>query len=74
VIDRALRAASETDCLVCVGTSLQVYPVAGAVPTAKANGAHVIIVNAQETAFDDLADVKLTDHISEVLPQLCAAS
>src|SRR4051812_37258145 len=56
VIERALRAASETDCLVCVGTSLQVYPVAGAVPTAKANGASVVIVNAQGTAFDELAD------------------
>jgi NAD-dependent deacetylase len=55
-----------------VGTSLQVYPIAGAVPSAKAAGAKVIIVNAQETGMDDLADVKLTDPISEVLPRLCA--
>ena len=74
VIEGAMRAATVTDCLLCVGTSLQVYPVAGAVPTAKANGARIVIVNAQETAFDEVADVKLTDHISEVLPQLCAAS
>jgi NAD-dependent deacetylase len=72
VIARAMSAAAATDCLLCVGTSLQVYPVAGAVPSAKAAGAPVIIVNAQPTGFDDIADVKLTDPISEVLPRLCA--
>jgi NAD-dependent SIR2 family protein deacetylase len=44
------------------------------VPSAKAAGAHVVIVNAQPTAFDDIADVKLSNPISEVLPLLCAAS
>jgi NAD-dependent deacetylase len=73
VIARAMNAAADADCLLCVGTSLQVYPVAGAVPGAKAAGAAVIIVNAQPTGFDDIADVKLTDPISEVLPRLCAA-
>lgn len=72
VIDRAMRAAETADCLLCVGTSLRVYPIAGAVPSAKAAGAGVVIVNAQETGFDDVADVKLTDPISEVLPRLCA--
>jgi NAD-dependent deacetylase len=72
VIERAMEAAGDTDCLLCVGTSLQVYPIAGAVPSAKAAGAKVIIVNAQATGFDDIADVKLTDPISEVLPRLCA--
>ena len=47
VIERAMRAAAEADCLVAIGTSLQVYPIAGAVPSAKAAGARVIIVNAQ---------------------------
>ena len=72
VIERAMAAADDTDCLLCVGTSLQVYPVAGVVPSAKAAGAKVIIVNAQATGFDEVADVKLTDPISEVLPRLCA--
>ena len=72
VIERAMRAADDADCILCVGSSLQVYPVAGAVPAAKAAGAKVIIVNAQATGFDDIADVKLTDPISEVLPPLCA--
>ena len=70
VIEHAMRVCSETDCLVAVGTSLQVYPIAAAVPGAKASGASLIIVNAQETPFDDIADVTLSDSISEVLPLL----
>ena len=71
VIDRAMRASAEADCLLAIGSSLQVYPVAAAVPSAKAAGARVIIVNAQPTAFDDIADVKLTGPIGEALPYLC---
>lgn len=70
VIDRALRSAAEADLLLAVGTSLQVYPVAGAVPAAKAAGARVVIVNAQPTAFDELADAVFQDSISRVLPRL----
>jgi len=73
VIERAMRAAAETDCLVSVGTSLQVYPIAAAVPAAKASGASVVILNAQPTPFDDIADARLSGAISEELPVLCAA-
>jgi NAD-dependent deacetylase len=73
VIERAMRAAGRADCLIAVGTTLQVYPVAGTVPSAKAVGAGVIIVNAQSTAFDDLADVRFTQPISEILPPICCA-
>jgi len=71
VIDRALRTAAEADVFLSVGTSLQVYPVAGAVPMAKSAGARVIILNAQETPFDNIADAVLQGSISEVLPQIC---
>jgi NAD-dependent deacetylase len=72
VIDRALRTAAEADCLVAIGTSLQVYPVAAAVPAARSAGATVIIVNAEPTALDEMADVRLTGSISELLPALIA--
>jgi len=72
VIDRALRAAEEAEVLLAIGTSLQVYPVAGAVPAARAAGAKVVIVNAQPTPFDDIADAVLPGSISEILPRLCA--
>lgn len=73
VIERAMRAAAETDCLVAVGTTLQVYPIAAVVPAARANGAALIIVNGQPTAFDEIADVTLTGSISEILPELLIA-
>jgi NAD-dependent deacetylase len=71
VIDRAMRAAEQAGVLIAVGTSLQVYPVAGAVPAAKAAGAKVAIVNHQPTPFDELADAVLRGSIGDILPALC---
>ncbi len=70
VIDRAMRAAREADCVVAVGSSLQVYPIAAAVPAARNAGASVMIVNAQPTPFDDIADLTFSGSISGVLPAL----
>jgi len=70
VIARAMRAAEEADLLLAVGTSLQVYPVANAVPLAKDAGARVVIVNAQPTPCDDIADAVLRAPIAEVLPRV----
>ena len=72
VIDRAMRAASEADLLLAIGSTLQVYPVAAAVPRAKAAGARVVIVNAEPTGFDELADVVIQMRIGDVLPAICA--
>ena len=74
VIARAMRAAEEADLLLAVGSSLQVYPVAGAVPAAKAAGARVVIMNAQPTPMDDLADAVLNGPLGELLPRVCGAS
>ena len=71
VIDRAMRAAERADLLLAVGTSLQVYPIAGAVPLAKAAGSRVVIVNAEPTPFDEMADAVLRQPIGEILPALC---
>ena len=65
-------AGPQADLLLAVGTSLQVYPVAGAVPIAKAAGARVVIVNAEPTPFDDMADAVLRKPIGQVLPMLCS--
>jgi NAD-dependent deacetylase len=70
VIDRALCAAGEADLFLSVGTSLQVYPVAGAVEIARDAGARIVIVNAQPTPFDEVADAVLDGSISEVLPAI----
>lgn len=71
VIDRAMRVAAEADLFIAIGSTLQVYPVAGAVPLAKQAGARVVIINAQPTGMDDIADALLPGSISEILPQIC---
>jgi len=73
VIDRAMRVAGEAEVFLAIGTSLQVYPVAGTVEIAKRAGAKLVIVNAEPTPFDDLADAVLNDPIGDVLPGLVAA-
>ena len=37
---------------------------------ARQAGARLVIVNAQPTAFDDVADAVFNDSISEILPKL----
>jgi NAD-dependent deacetylase len=70
VIDRAMQVSAEADLFISVGTSLQVYPVAGAVPAAKRAGARVVIVNAEPTPFDRIADAVLREAIGESLPRI----
>ena len=71
VIERAMRAADEGDLFLAIGSTLQVYPVAGAVSRAKASGASVVIVNAEPTRFDDVADIVIQEQIGDVLPAVC---
>jgi NAD-dependent deacetylase len=72
VIEGAMRVAEEADLFFAVGTSLQVYPIAGAVPAARAAGAKIVIMNAEPTPFDDIAHAVFRDSISDVLPRLIA--
>jgi NAD-dependent deacetylase len=72
VIDRAMQAAGEADLLLAVGSTLQVSPVAAAVPRAKAAGARLVIVNAEPTHFDEIADAVIQQRIGDVLPAICA--
>jgi len=73
VIDAALRAAAEADLFLAVGSTLQVYPVAGALPLARGAGARIVIVNAEPTQFDDIAGAVFRESISKVLPELLLA-
>lgn len=69
---RADMAARRCDLMLAIGTKLSVWPIAGVVPTAKEAGARVVIVNAEPTEMDSLADAVMQTSISEVLPKLCA--
>jgi len=65
------QAAIECDLLLAVGTTLGVYPVAAMVPLAAQRGATVIIVNAEPTEMDGLADIVVADSLSDALPVIC---
>ena len=69
---RAERAARECDLILAVGSTLTVSPACDLVPVAAASGARVVIVNAQPTPFDALADAVVRQPISESLPGLVA--
>lgn len=67
---RAERAATGCDLLLAVGSTLTVHPICDVVPIAKHAGAALVIVNAEPTPFDDLADAVVRGSISEVLPAI----
>jgi ABC-type nitrate/sulfonate/bicarbonate transport system substrate-binding protein len=57
---------------IVAGNSRQrVFPIANAVPIAREAGARIVIMNAEATQFDAIADARLNGWISEELPQLC---
>lgn len=72
VIVRAMQVAGEADLMLAVGSTLQVYPVAGTVEVAQQAGARIVIMNDQPTPLDHLADALLRGPIGELLPQVCA--
>ncbi|MFT3860111.1 SIR2 family NAD-dependent protein deacylase [Micropruina sp.] len=69
-IDAAVASVDEADVLLVIGTSLRVHPAAGLLPYARRRGVLVVIVNAQPTDYDRLADTVLRDPIVEVVPAL----
>jgi NAD-dependent deacetylase len=73
-LKRSERATVSCDVMLAVGSSLSVYPAAALVPAAKRRGAQVVIVNAEPTGYDHLADSVVHEPISEVLPVIVGTS
>lgn len=72
-LERADRAARACDLLLAIGSTLSVYPAAGLVPSAHLGGAALIIVNAEPTEYDAIADVVVRSPISVALPAIVEA-
>ncbi len=68
--DHALDETERCDCMIVLGTSLEVYPIAGLVPQAKLKGAQIAIINRDETPFDHIADVVLHSELQPVMTEL----
>ena len=71
--ERAEAACRECDVLLVVGSSLEVYPVAGLPSLAREHGARLIIVNRDPTPCDGFADAVVRGDAGTVLPGIAAA-
>ncbi|MBM3672093.1 MAG: NAD-dependent protein deacylase [Actinobacteria bacterium] len=69
-LQRAQTAAASSDVFLAIGTSLTVYPAAGLPEVALGRGARLVVMNAQETPFDQIADAVFRDQLGDVLPEL----
>lgn len=72
LLPHAEAAAAAAGTFVCVGTSLQVWPVAGLVSTAYRGGADIIIVNRDPTPFDAHAKGVMRGDVVDALSKLFA--
>jgi NAD-dependent deacetylase len=69
-IQEAFALAREADVMLVVGSSLVVHPAADIPVAAVSSGARLIVVNAEPTPLDSLAEVVIHGRSGEVLPEL----
>jgi NAD-dependent deacetylase len=72
-MSEAQALALEADLMVCVGTSLEVYPVAGLPAITHGGGGRLALVTQGPTAYDADAEVKLDGDVVEELRTVLAA-
>ncbi|MFV6031425.1 SIR2 family NAD-dependent protein deacylase [Streptomyces sp. NPDC056264] len=70
VLGDAMSIAKATEVFVVVGSSLQVQPAASLAGIAAEHGARLIIVNAEPTPYDPVADEVVREPIGTALPAL----
>lgn len=72
-LERAQRASEASDVFLAIGTSLTVAPVSYMPAVAVRNGARLVILNAEPTPYDDIAEAVIRDQVGETLPAILAA-
>lgn len=70
VLGEAMAIARDCEVFIAVGTSLQVQPAASLASLAAGHGARLVIVNAEPTPYDELADEIIREPIGGSLPAL----
>jgi NAD-dependent deacetylase len=75
--ERALAEAQElamtADLMLCVGSSLEVYPAAGLPAMTRGGGGRLVVITQSATPYDGEADVKLAGDVVEELRNVLAA-
>jgi NAD-dependent deacetylase len=69
-IQEAFALARKADVMLVVGSSLVVHPAADIPVAAVSSGARLIVVNAEPTPLDGLAEVVIHGRSGEVLPEV----
>jgi NAD-dependent deacetylase len=72
-LERAQELCHGADLLLCIGSSLEVHPVAALPELTYAAGGAVAIITRGPTPLDDLASVRLTGDVLDELSALAAA-
>ena len=72
-LERAQRLAGRADVLLCIGSSLEVHPVAGLPELTMAAGGVLAIITQGRTPFDRFAEVRMQGDVVEELEALRAA-
>ncbi len=72
-IERARELAEGADLMLCIGSSLEVFPAAGLPELTLAHGGSVAVVTKGPTPYDGDAEIRLDGDVAEVLPALLAA-
>jgi NAD-dependent deacetylase len=72
-IAEATELASRAELMLCVGSSLEVYPVAGLPELTVANGGKIALVTQSSTPYDRQAAMKLDGDVVEELGAVLAA-
>jgi NAD-dependent deacetylase len=72
-MDEAVSLCAGADLLLCVGSSLEVYPVAGLPAVTRGRGGRLAIVTKGPTPYDAEADVRLDGDVVSELSALLTA-
>jgi NAD-dependent deacetylase len=72
-IERARVLAEQADLMLCIGSSLEVFPAAGLPELTLEGGGKVAILTQSKTPYDREAAVRLDGDVAEQLPALVEA-
>jgi NAD-dependent deacetylase len=72
-MEQAQEWCTRAELLLCVGSSLEVYPVAGLPELTLASGGRIAIITKSSTGYDSQAAVRLDGDVVRELDAVLAA-